>query len=170
MASRFAPLADASLDADLAEAARIARDFLSSPVPPQPALGDLRHTNVLASPRGRLANDPKGVSGDPAYAPADTFHNPDGPGARLCDPDLMQGMAARFLLRLGPPSQRLLGRAAAHCALSAPWALEEGPDTAGDLHLLSLLPAAARRRLRHSSIGAAPTRSRRRSRRPLVRS
>ena len=145
LAHRFAPLTSATLDGDLAEAARLVRELLAAPVPPVALHGDLHHDNVLSSPRGWLAIDPKCVWGDPAYEPANAFRNPEGLGERIFDPDRLHRMAAHFSRRLGLPPQRLLAWAAAHCALSTRWALEDGQDIAEDLRLLPLLLAAARR-------------------------
>jgi streptomycin 6-kinase len=130
------------LDGDLAEAARIARALLTDPVPPQALHGDLHHDNVLSSPRGWLAIDPKGICGDPAYEPANAFRNPDGLGARLFQPTRIHDLADRFAKGLGLPPGRLLGWAAAHCALSTRWSLEAGQDITDDMRLLSLLLSA----------------------------
>lgn len=142
---RFAPLTSAGLDGDLAEAARIARDLLADPVPPTALHGDLHHDNILHSSRGWLAIDPKGVLGDSAYEPANAFRNPEGIGERVFDPARLQRMAAQVSKRLGLPSRRLLGWAAAHCALSTRWSLQDGRDIAEDMRLLPLLLTAARR-------------------------
>lgn len=129
---------------DLAQA--LARFHLSNPHPLARTLhGDLHHDNVLSGPRGWLAIDPKGVWGDPAYETANAFRNPEGFGESIFDPDRLHRMAAHFSHRLGLPPQRLLDWAAAHCALSTRWALEDGKDMAEDLRLLPLLLAAARR-------------------------
>lgn len=142
LASRFAPLTTASLDGDLALAAGIARDLLANPAPAQALHGDLHHDNVLQSARGWLAIDPKGVWGDPAYEPANAFRNPEGLGERLFDPTRIERLADRFSHRLAQPQHRLLGWAAAHCALSTRWSLEAGQDITEDLRLLPLLLAA----------------------------
>jgi streptomycin 6-kinase len=142
VATRFAPLTDGSLDGDLAEAARIARDLLANPVPPAALHGDLHHDNILRSPRGWLAIDAKGVSGDPAYEPANAFRNSGGLGERLFDPSRIHHLAKRFSRSLGLSSHRLLGWAAARCALSTRWSLEAGQDITEDLRLLPLLLAA----------------------------
>ncbi len=142
LAVRFAPLTDASLDGDLGEAARLARDLLANSVPALALHGDLHHDNVLSSLRGWLAVDPKGAWGDPAYEPANAFRNPEGFGERLFDPVRIRDLAAAFSSRLGQPPRRILGWAAAHCALSTRWGLEDGRDIAQDLRLLPLLLAA----------------------------
>lgn len=145
LASRFAPLTEATLTGNLAQAAQLARALLADPVPPLALHGDLHHDNILHSPRGWLAIDPKGVSGDPAYEPANAFRNPAGLGEGLFDPDRLHHVAACLFHRLGHPPRRLLSWAAAHCALSTRWSLEDGQDIAEDLRLLPLLLAAARR-------------------------
>ncbi len=142
---RFAPLTSASLDGDLAKAAQIARDLLAAPAPPVALHGDLHHDNILLGARGWLAIDPKGVAGDPAYETANAFRNPEGLGARLCDPVRIARLADQISRRLGYPADRLLGWAAAHCALSTRWSLNDGQSIAEDLRLLPLLLAAAHR-------------------------
>lgn len=145
LAHRFHPLTGATLGGELGDAARLARDLLAAPVLPVALHGDLHHDNVLSGPRGWLAIDPKGVWGDPAYEAANAFRNPEGFGERLFDPDRLHRMAEHFSHRLRLPPQRLLAWAAAHCALSTRWALEDGKDMAEDLRLLPLLLTAARR-------------------------
>lgn len=145
LAHRFAPLTSASLDGDLGKAAGLARALLADPVAPEALHGDLHPDNVLSSPRGWLAIDPKGVWGDPAYEAANAFRNPEGLGERLLDPDRLLRMAEQFSGKLCHPPQRLLGWAAAHCALSTRWALEDGQDITQDLRLLPLLLTAPHR-------------------------
>lgn len=145
LAHRFAPLTAARLDGDLGEAARLARSLLADPVPPVALHGDLHHDNILHGPRGWLAIDPKGVLGDPAYEPANAFRNPEGLGERLFDPARLQCMAGGVSSGLCHPPRRLLAWAAAHCALSIRWSLQDGRDISEDLRLLPLLLAAARR-------------------------
>ena len=92
-----------------------------------------------------LAIDPMGVWGDPAYEPANAFRNPDGAADLVFRPDRITHLANRFAHHLGHPRRRLLGWAAAHCALSTRWSLQDGRDITEDLRLLPLLLAAARR-------------------------
>jgi streptomycin 6-kinase len=101
LAARFVPLTSASLDGDLGKAARLARDLLAEPVPPGALHGDLHHENVLSSPRGWLAIDPKGIWGDPAYEAANAFRNPEGLGERLYEAARIKDLAARFSRDLG---------------------------------------------------------------------
>ena len=144
LAHRFAPLTEVTLDGDLATAAQLARDLLGDPVAPAALHGDLHHDNILSSPRGWLAIDPKGVLGDPAYEPANAFRNPEGLGEGVFDLDRLQRMAAKMSRHLGQSPHRLLAWAAAHCALSTRWSLEAGQDIGDDLRLLPLLLAARR--------------------------
>jgi streptomycin 6-kinase len=139
---RFAPLTDTRHNGDLATAAQIARQLLTTSPQQQPLHGDLHHDNILQSPRGWLAIDPKGVHGDPAYEPANAFRNPDGAGALIFSPARIAQLATRFAQRLGPPRDRLLGWAAAHCALSICWSREDGFEPTEDLRLLPFVLAA----------------------------
>jgi streptomycin 6-kinase len=143
LSQRFAPLTDAGLDGDLAAAAKIACALLDTAPKPQLLHGDLHHDNILHSARGWLAIDPKGVWGDPAYEPANAFRNPDGAADLIFRPDRIAHLADRFSHRLRLPRDRLLGWAAAHCALSTFWSREDGLDPAEDLRLLPILLAAA---------------------------
>lgn len=169
LAARFSPLTSFSLDGDLGEAAELARALLADPVPPVALHGDLHHDNVLSSPRGWLAIDPKGVLGDPAYETANAFRNPLGLGERLFDPARIERLAEQFSRRLGQPRDRVLGWAAAHCALSTRWSLEDGQDITEDLRLLPLLLNAARLRLRHASLSSNDKKPKARRRRPVDR-
>jgi streptomycin 6-kinase len=140
---RFAPLTTPALTGELATAADIARTLLATPVPPVALHGDLHHDNILDTPRGWLAIDPKGVAGDPAYETANAFRNPEGAGALIFDPDRIALLAQRFSQRLDQPRPRLLAWAAAHCALSIVWSREDGKDCSDDLRLLPILLASA---------------------------
>ena len=144
LASRFAPLTTAVLPGEIAQAAGIARALLADPGPPVALHGDLHHDNILHSPRGWLAIDPKGVWGDLAYEPANAFRNPEGLGDRLFDSARLHQMAQGFSQGLGLPPRRLLGWAAAHCALSTVWSRQAGQDIRDDLRLLPLLLEAWR--------------------------
>jgi streptomycin 6-kinase len=138
LAARFVPLTSASLDGDLGKAARLARDLPAEPVPPGALHGDLHHENVLSSPRGWLAIDPKGIWGDPAYEAANAFRNPEGLGERLYEAARIKDLAARFSRNLGhAPSYPRLG--CRPLRASTRWSLEDGRDTGDDLRLLPLL-------------------------------
>jgi streptomycin 6-kinase len=143
LAARLAPLTEHVQTGDLAAAADLARTLLASTPVTSALHGDLHYDNILLGPRGWLAIDPKGVLGDPAYEPANAFHNPDGAGDLIFHPARIAYLADRFAHRLGQPRQRLLGWAAAHCALSILWSGEDGLDPTDDLRLLPILLAAA---------------------------
>jgi streptomycin 6-kinase len=143
--ARFLPLTTSRSSGDLAAAADLARALLASTLRAVALHGDLHQDNILLGPRGWLAIDPKGVLGDPAYEPANAFRSPGGAGDLLFRPERIAHLADRFSQRLSLPRHRLLGWAAAHCALSTFWSREAGQDITEDLRLLPLLLAAARR-------------------------
>lgn len=145
LAIRFAPLTAQPQTADLATAADLAHGLLTSNSTTCALHGDLHHDNILQAPRGWLAIDPKGIHGDPAYEPANAFRNPDGAADLIFHPDRIGFLADRFSQRLHQPRHRLLGWAAAHCALSILWSREDGRETADDHRLLPLLLGAAER-------------------------
>jgi streptomycin 6-kinase len=140
--SRMAPLTVPDLDGDAGRAARIARHLLATQATRTALHGDLHQDNILCGARGWLAIDPKGVWGDPAYETANAFRNPDGAGSLIFDPARIARLADRFARRLGLPRDRVLGWAAAHCALSMIWAQKDGLDTTEDQRLLPILLAA----------------------------
>jgi streptomycin 6-kinase len=145
LAGRFSPLTAYPQTKDLALAAELAVRLLASTGPTGALHGDLHHDNILFSARGWLAIDPKGVHGDPAYELANTFRNPDGAKDLIFHQDRIARLADRFAQRLHQPRHRLLGWAAARCALSILWSREVGLDTAEDINLLPLLlPAQSR--------------------------
>jgi hypothetical protein len=104
LAARFVPLTSASLDGDLGKAARLARDLLAEPVPPGALHGDLHHENVLSSPRGWLATDPKGIWGDPAYEAANAFRNPRASASAFTKPRGSRTSPPAFRAILGTPA------------------------------------------------------------------
>jgi streptomycin 6-kinase len=142
LATWFAPLIGAPQTGDLATAADLARALLATSQTAMALHGDLHHDNILSSPRGWLAIDPMGVWGDPAYEPANAFRNPDGAGDLVFRPDRITHLADLFAQRLNHPRPRLLGWAAAHCALSILWSREDGKNPADDYRLLPILLAA----------------------------
>jgi streptomycin 6-kinase len=143
LATWFAPLIGAPQTGELATAADLARTLLATSQTTAALHGDLHHDNILSSPRGWLAIDPKGVLGDPAYEPANAFRNPFSAGDLVFNPDRIAHLADCFAQRLHQPRHRLLGWAAAHCALSTFWSREDGFEPTDDLRLLPILLAAA---------------------------
>jgi len=104
----------------------IGLNLFDKPMPAVPLHGDLHHDNILHSPRGWLAVDPKGLLGDPTYEVANAFLNPIGAQNLCADPGRIARLADCFSARLGLNRKRILGFAAAHAALSACWDIEEG--------------------------------------------
>ncbi|HTN63751.1 MAG TPA: aminoglycoside phosphotransferase family protein [Devosia sp.] len=125
-----------------ARACGIALKLFDKPFASIPLHGDLHHDNIMASDRGWLAIDPKGLLGDPAYEFANVFRNPNGASPLVTDPRRINGLADVFADRLGLSRKRLLGWAAAHSALSACWDLAAGNPITDDLAVLPLLLSA----------------------------
>lgn len=123
----------------LARATGIAHQLFDKPAPAVPLHGDLHHDNVIGSPRGWLAIDPKGLLGDPAYEVANAFRNPFGALRLVADPARIMRMAEIFSARLGFPAKRMLAFAATHAALSICWNLETG-DTVEMAETQNILP------------------------------
>lgn len=90
--------------------------------------GDLHHENVLDSPRGWLAIDPKGVAGERAYDTANLFLNPAGVERLVLDRARAQRLAAIVSEELALDPARVLGFAFAHAGLSAAWCTEDRID------------------------------------------
>ena len=129
------------------EAAECAQALLSSQRDVRPLHGDVHHANILSSPRGWLAIDPKGLIGEPAFDAANLFCNP-------LDGDLpfreerALSMAAILSPSLGCTPERSLDHAFAFCALSAAWHLEDGsPEEAERSLAVGRAVRAARARL-----------------------
>ena len=101
--------------------------------------GDLHHDNVLASPRGWPAIDPKGLSGERTYEVANLLCNPQPHGDIVHHPDRMRHLAALYSERLRLDPQRVLGFALTHAGLSAAWSLEDGRDPTFRLQCAAVL-------------------------------
>jgi streptomycin 6-kinase len=125
-----------------ARAAGVALRLFDKPAPSIPLHGDLHHDNIMSSPRGWLAIDPKGIVGDPAYEVANVFRNPYPAQKLVADPQRIAALADAFAARLGFDRKRVLGYAAAHSALSACWELNAGNPITWDLAVLPHLLAA----------------------------
>jgi streptomycin 6-kinase len=126
----------------LARAVGIAHGLFDKPAPSLPLHGDLHHDNIVASPRGWLAIDPKGLIGDPAYEVANVFQNPERGEKLVIDPRRIARLADTFAERLGYSRKRILAYAATHAALSATWHIDAGTSIAWQLDVLPLLLAA----------------------------
>jgi streptomycin 6-kinase len=143
LASRMSPLLRATSSGVTLAAAQLARHLLQTTIQKAALHGDLHHDNILQSERGWLVIDPKGIWGDPAYECANAFRNPEGTADLIYGPARIARMADCFAERLGYDRRRILGWAAAHCALSIIWARDAGKDPAEDLRLLPILLDAA---------------------------
>lgn len=110
------------------EAAELAGRLLGDQRGVRPLHGDLHHDNLLSSPRGWLAIDPKGVLGDPAFDAANMFYNPLERDDLCADHERVAGMAAVFSRGMGIDPRRLLDFAVAYGCLSAAWHAGDGND------------------------------------------
>lgn len=120
----FAPLMD-STDPRFKACANSAREMLAEP---NRILlhRDIHHENILNSPRGWLAIDPKGVIGPPIYEFANSFHNPVPHIELLRDAGRMQRMADIFANNSSHSAKNLLRAAHAHAAISTIWYENDG--------------------------------------------
>lgn len=111
-----------------ARAVGLALGLLDTPYLSVPLHGDLRHENVLKSPRGWLAIDPKGLLGDPLYDLAPSFLSPLDKRDLVTDPRRIDRLASIYAESLGADRGRILRFAAVHAALAACWALSAGEE------------------------------------------
>jgi len=112
----------------LARCAAVARRLLATECETTVLHGDLHHDNVLPSPRGWLAIDPKGLIGERTYEVANLLCNPQPHGDIVHRADRMLRVATLYAERLNLDRQRVLGFGLAHAGLSAAWSLEDGRD------------------------------------------
>jgi streptomycin 6-kinase len=110
------------------EAAALADRLLGDQRGIRPLHADLHHDNMLLSPRGWLAIDPKGVLGDPAFDAANMFYNPLERDDLCLDPERIAGMAAIFSTSMAVDPRRLLDFAIAYGCLSAAWHSGDGNE------------------------------------------
>jgi streptomycin 6-kinase len=126
----------------LARAVGVAHRLFDKPAASLPLHGDIHHDNIISSPRGWLAIDPKGLIGDPVYEVANSFLNPMDAPKLVTDPRRIVRLAEIYEARLGYNRKRILGYAASHAALSACWDLEAKKSVTLQLNMLPLLLAA----------------------------
>jgi streptomycin 6-kinase len=114
------------------KAAAIAHELLEKPTGDVLLHGDIHHQNVMHSPRGWLAIDPKGVIGDAAYETANIICNPHGVPDIVHNSKRMQRQFDILQECLGLDRQRMVAFAFVHACLSACWSVEDGesPDFA----------------------------------------
>lgn len=125
-----------------ARAAGVALTLFDRPSAQIPLHGDLHHENIISSPRGWLAIDPRALLGDPTYEVANAFNNPIGADDLVKDPRRIASMGDILNQRLGFSRKRMLGWAAAHAALSACWSIDDGAPITAQLAMLPLLLSA----------------------------
>jgi streptomycin 6-kinase len=85
--------------------------------------GDIHHFNVLASPRGWLAIDPKGLWGPGVYDYANTLCNPFPHVGHVADPVRMARQADIIAERAGVDRGLLLRWTFVHAAMGTAWSL-----------------------------------------------
>jgi len=118
------------LAADLVSRAEsLARDLCAEDHVQTLIHGDLHHFNILASQRGWLAIDPKGVLGPAAYEVGPFLLNPwVVSGLQTDTPDLTRDRIAIFAEHLGLERSRVRDWGLAYAVLSAWWSLEGNED------------------------------------------
>ncbi|NRB00641.1 MAG: phosphotransferase [Rhodobacteraceae bacterium] len=143
---RFEAAKTGSADGEAAvrQAQKLRTHLLDTAPAPRLLHGDYHHDNVALSSRGWLAFDPKGIMGDLAYEPANSFRNPLGCDDAWRDPARVERLADGYADALGCDRRRILQWSAVHAALSMVWAADDGAvDAFNDLPVLSLLLDAA---------------------------
>jgi streptomycin 6-kinase len=123
----------------LARCAAVARELLATEHQIVVLHGDLHHDNVLHSPRGWLAIDPKGLIGERTYELANLLCNPQPHGHIVHRPERMLRLAMLYAERLALDVQRILEFALAHAGLSAAWSLEDRSDASYRLKCAEVL-------------------------------
>lgn len=131
---------DGTVESIYVEAADIADRLLDNPHDIRPLHGDLHHENIMLSPRGWLAIDPKGVFGDPGFDAANLFYNPLERDDLCIDPERIAHMAEIFAGTLGQTPPAILDHAIAYGCLSAAWH-HEGENSVDEKRELSVAAA-----------------------------
>lgn len=120
------------MDAKICSAAqRLAAEMLSTKHEEVLLHGDLHHHNILASDRGWLMVDPKGLVGDRAYEPSSFFYNPLGDWARELDGHKVIRRRIEVMADYGQLElRRVAAWAVVQGVLAAAWRYEED-DSSG---------------------------------------
>lgn len=113
----------------LRDGAAVARELLAAPENVKVLHGDLHHENVLHSPRGWLAIDPKGLVGESTFDAANLVYNPIRDPRRVREPARIEREVAVISERLGFDRSRFRHFTLAYGALSACWYEEDGLDS-----------------------------------------
>lgn len=124
--------AQASHDGFFRQAAAVAQSLLQQPQNVGVLHGDMHHDNIIGSPRGWLAIDPKGLYGERTYDAANALLNPHDMDDLVINEKRLVTNAEILANALGVERQRLLQFTFAYCGLSAAWSLEDkqNPDLA----------------------------------------
>lgn len=131
--------ARASSDPFFTQAAIIAEKLLAHPQNLRVLHGDIHHENILNSPRGWLAIDPKGLYGESTYDAANALLNPHTMEELVVNKARLLASTEIFGHALNVDRQRLLQFTFAYCALSAAWSLEDNQNPALALNVGTLL-------------------------------
>ena len=138
MTARFQADCPARCRDTLQTAQRLAQHLLATQADIRPLHRDLHHDNIKNSPRGFLAFDAKGITGERAFELANAFRNPIGAEAIYSDPEVIKRRLGVWSQRFEVDPDRLLAWAAAHSALSLAWTHKGvfGPLIASDVKLI----------------------------------
>ncbi len=123
----------------LGRAAAMAEHLLAEPQRVAVLHADLHHENVLDSPRGFLAIDPKGAIGEATYDVANLFLNPAGVERLVLDQGRARRIAGLIAAETGFDPARIRHFAFAHAGLATAWNIEDGIDPRLGLALAEML-------------------------------
>ena len=98
--------------------------------------GDLNLDNIMQSPRGWVAIDPKGLIGDPCYEFAVTFRTPFNRPELTASRERIISLAKIYSSQTGLDKLRILQFGFAHVAMSLSWHFARGNHPEADLALL----------------------------------
>jgi streptomycin 6-kinase len=106
--------------------------------------GDIHHGNILDfGPRGWLAIDPKGLSGERGFDYANLFCNPDYEAATM--PGRLERRVELVAAAAALEPSRLLRWILSWAGLSAAWLLDDGVSAKGALRVAELAAAELNR-------------------------
>lgn len=126
----------------LAEARTVAAALFADAPQPVALHGDLHHDNILYAPDGWRAIDAKGLVGDAAFEPANSFRNPWDRQDLARDPARALRLAEIYAEGLALDRGRLLDWAFVQVAVSLMWFAEDQGKLEDDLALLPVMAAA----------------------------
>ncbi|MEM7546801.1 MAG: aminoglycoside phosphotransferase family protein [Pseudomonadota bacterium] len=121
LAAKPNPECPSDAAANLARAQALTKALLDTQDDVVALHGDLHHDNIRLGLRGFCAFDAKGVRGERTYELANAFRNPKGASETVRDPARITYLADQWSSIFDVDRARLLGWAAAKCALSIAW-------------------------------------------------